>query len=74
VRCAVLAKRGEDGLYLFAVNYDEKDRGGMARISVEGLAAGAKVEVVDEDRSLVLVDGSFVDQFDPLAVHIYRVK
>lgn len=48
-------------------------RSGRATISVTGLRAGAVVQVVDEARTIVAEEGGFVDDFDPLAVHIYRI-
>lgn len=64
---------GPDGLYLFAVNYDERLREATATIKVEGLAAGTTVSVVDEGRTLKADAGSFTDAFAPLAVHIYKL-
>jgi len=73
VKLDILARQGPDGLYLFAVNYDERLRQAKATIKVEGLAAGTAVTVVDEGRTLRADAGSFADAFAPLAVHIYRV-
>jgi hypothetical protein len=42
--------------------------------NVHGLKAGTQVEVVDENRTIAAADGHFTDRFDPLAVHIYRMK
>jgi hypothetical protein len=44
-----------------------------ATFTVAGLRAGAKVEVVDESRTLDAQDGSFADDFAPLAEHIYKI-
>ena len=45
----------------------------QATFTVQGAGAGT-VEVVDEDRSLRLENGSFRDDFEPdYAVHIYRI-
>ncbi len=73
-------------LYIFAQNTDLgpgadeagqfdpiRPRGGTGRFTVEGLAAGTAIEVVDEDRTITAEDGSFADDFDPLAEHIYRI-
>jgi hypothetical protein len=38
------------------------------------VAAGSKVEVLYEDRTLAVTDGRFVDTFaDGNAIHIYKV-
>ena len=73
VKLDLLAKECPDGLYLFAVNYDERLRDAKATIKVEGLAAGQEIAVVDEGRSIKSDAGSFADAFAPLAVHIYRI-
>ncbi|MBM4031131.1 MAG: hypothetical protein FJ291_05030 [Planctomycetes bacterium] len=73
VKLDLLAKEGPDGLYLFAVNYDERLREAKATIKIEGLAAGSEVTVVDENRTLKSDAGSFTDTFAPLAVRIYRI-
>ncbi len=73
VKLDLLAREGPDGLYLFAVNYDERLKEAKATIKVEGLAAGKEIIVVDENRTLKSGAGFFTDPFAPLAVHIYRV-
>ena len=73
VKLDVLAREHGGELYLFAVNYDEALKPAHAMIHVEGLRAGARVTVVDEERTLEAKDGSFSDAFAPLAVHIYKV-
>ena len=85
--CQFKATEHEGSLYVFAQNTDlgeghEKlrqgqqisPRAGRATITVEGLKAGDKVEVVDEDRTIAAEAGKFTDQFGPLAEHIYRIK
>ena len=82
----MLATRHDGALWIFAQNLDLgpaseelkqgqniAPRAGVAEFNVEGLAAGATVEVVDEQRSLVAADGGFSDAFEPLGVHIYRI-
>jgi hypothetical protein len=77
-----------DGVtYVFAQNADlgpnpEKlkqfepitPRAGKATISVEGLKAGTKIEVVDESRTITADEGKFSDDFAPLTEHVYKVK
>jgi hypothetical protein len=68
----VMAKQHEGSIYLFANNLDLKWRPGKAQISVEGLKKGTKIEVIDEGREIVAEEGRFGDDFEPLAVHLYR--
>lgn len=87
LNCNFKATLYGNDLYLFAVNMDlgegAKDakqfdpiypRGGKATISMEGLKAGTKIEVVDENRTIEAENGKFFDDFAPLAEHIYRIK
>ena len=69
----LMAKQHEGALYLFANNLDMARKSGVATIKVEGLKKGTKVEVIDEGREVVADDGSFADEFGPLAVHLYRI-
>ncbi len=73
VKLDALAKRLNGDLYIFAVNYDERLRKASATVTVGGLRAGAKVVVVDEKRAITSEEGLFAGEFEPLAVHIYRV-
>ena len=73
VKLDALARQHDGRLYVFAVNYDQRDVKADAKITVPGLPAGTQVTVVDEDRTLRSAAGSFTDTFEPLAVHIYRV-
>ncbi|MDQ3814748.1 MAG: hypothetical protein M3347_12455 [Armatimonadota bacterium] len=70
----LLTKQAAGSLTIFAQNMDMERRGGQATISVDGLPAGAIIEVVDENRTLTAEAGRFIDSFAPLAVHIYRLK
>jgi hypothetical protein len=68
----VMAKLGPDGAwYVFAGADTVGENGGDVTFSV---AAGSKVEVLYEDRTLAVTDGRFADTFaDGNAVHIYKV-
>ncbi|MGB9687902.1 hypothetical protein [Thermogutta sp.] len=75
-RLAAFLTRHEGFAYIFAVNYDPEEKPMAARFilsDLPGLASGS-VEVVDEERSLLLSNSQFVDSFGPLAVHIYRIR
>jgi hypothetical protein len=71
--CHFKATSHDGALWIFAQNTDMQKRTGTATFRVEGLQAGAKVEVVDEGRSLTTGDGAFADQFEGLAEHVYRL-
>jgi len=73
VKVDCLARKAGGELYIFTVHFDEKDRGVRARILAEGLQAGTEITVLHEDRSLRSEMGFFTDDFEPLAVHIYRL-
>ncbi len=69
-RIDILAKTCNDTIYLVAGNLKyEKAR---ARIYVDVLASNQDIKVYGEDRILVSQDGYFEDDFDSLAVHIYK--
>jgi len=73
LRGDIMAREYDGQVYLFAVNFDPRQRAGRAVIKVEGLKAGTRIEVIDEDRVLKATSGAFADEFDPLGVHIYRI-
>jgi hypothetical protein len=70
----LLAKSHNGSLTIFAQNMDMKRRAGQATISVDGLNAGTRIEVVDENRTLTAQQGQFTDNFAPLDTHIYQIK
>jgi len=72
-KLALMAREHEGDLYLFAVNYDQRQVEAKATITVESLPAGSEVVVIDEDRTIRSGAGSFTDTFAPLAVHLYRI-
>jgi hypothetical protein len=66
---AVLAKRHEGALYLFAAN----TRNTPTPVNFALSTAAQKIEVLDENRSLTAADGKFQDTFEGYAVHLYRL-
>jgi len=74
VKVDAIFREADGARYVFAVNYDERQKGTDVTFAVAGAADGAAVEVIDEDRTLRIQGGRFTDRFDPLAVHLYRVK
>jgi hypothetical protein len=68
---AWMMKRRGDSTYVFAVNMrNVPTRGSFA---VRSLAARASAEVLDESRTLAVSNGEWTDEFDPYAVHLYRL-
>jgi len=71
VPVATMVKKHQGAVYVFAVGM--RDGQTRARFSVQGLSGPKRVEVLSEDRTLESKDGSFEDDFQPWAVHLYRV-
>ena len=67
-----MARQHDGTVTVFAVSLERKPQ--RAAFAVPGLAAGTKVEVVDEGRQLRADAGGFADDFGELAVHIYRFE
>jgi len=66
-----MTKRSGEHFYVFAASRGKTAQRATFRLPCAG---DARASVVDEDRTLPLVDGSFVDSFaDGNAVHIYRI-
>jgi hypothetical protein len=45
-----------------------------AAFTLDGLPAGAQVEVIGEDRKIESADGKFQDRFGDWDVHLYRIR
>jgi hypothetical protein len=71
VPIAVMAKRTDNALYLFAVAM--RDGKTTATFTIAGVTRESKVEVLDENRTLGTQNGTFRDEFQPWDVHIYRI-
>lgn len=67
-----MVKRHDGATYIFAVGMRNGKTTGQFR--VRGLPAHAKVEVLDEARTVQVNDGRFEDAFEPYAIHIYKVR
>lgn len=87
LNCHLKATESNGNIYIFAQNIDlgpgaERarqfdpiyPRNGLATFTVEKLKAGTRIEVVDENRTITAGEGSFMDEFAPLAEHVYRFK
>jgi hypothetical protein len=69
----VMARESGGCVYVFANNLDMARQAGTATIRISGLVQGSTIEVVDEARQITADKDTFIDQFAPLAVHIYRL-
>ena len=65
------ARRYQHDLYVFAVGTRNAATSGS--FSIRGAGPMAAVKVIDENRTLPMSDGTFRDDFDPYAVHLYRI-
>jgi len=68
----ITARKHGGAMYLFAVAM--RDGEATATFTVTGAAKDAKVEVIDETRTLSLTDGRFTDSFKGYDAHLYRIK
>ena len=73
IPCHARATSSGGGVYVFAQNIDVKGRSGTATIHVPALKAHARVEVIDEGRTLTAKAGRFADTFAALQEHVYRI-
>jgi hypothetical protein len=69
---AMMSKQHEGRTYLFTVGMRGHET--RATFTVPGLADGAKVEVIGENRTLESKGGSFADAFPAWGVHLYRMS
>jgi hypothetical protein len=68
----VLSKRHEGSSFVFAAGM--RDKPSRAAFSVSGRTGEGKVEVLGEKRSITIRHGKFDDDFEPYAVHLYRIQ
>jgi hypothetical protein len=69
------ARRAGDELFVMAVNPTDEAVSAQILLSevAPGLTCSAAAEEIFEDRQLRVVDGVIIDDFEPLAVHVYRL-
>jgi len=72
VPVATMVKKQGGATYVFAVAM--KPGATAAAFTLDGLPAGAQVEVLGEDRKIALADGQFNDHFGEWDVHLYRIR
>jgi hypothetical protein len=72
VPVAAMVKKQGGATYVFAVAM--KPGTTQATLTLEGLPAGAQIEVLGEDRKIAPVGGKFQDQFSDWDVHLYRIE
>jgi hypothetical protein len=69
---AAMVKKHGGATYLFAVVMQPGET--EAAFTLDGLPAGAPVEVLGENRKIEPADGKFHDSFDNWGVHLYRIR
>jgi hypothetical protein len=67
-----MVKKEGGATYVFAVAMKPGET--EATFALEGLPAGAQVEVLGEGRKIEPADGKFKDRFSNWDVHLYRIK
>ncbi|MGD0999801.1 MAG: hypothetical protein ABSA67_03795 [Candidatus Brocadiia bacterium] len=72
VPLATMVKKQGGATYIFAVTMKPGET--QAVYTLEGLPAGAQVEVLGENRKIEPVKGKFKDHFGHWDVHLYRIK
>ncbi len=72
VPVATMVKRYGSATYVFAVAMKPGETD--AAFTLEGLPAGAQVEVLGEGRKIEAADGKFRDRFGDWDVHLYWIK
>jgi len=72
VPVATMVKKEGGATYIFAVAMQPGET--EAAFTLDGLPAGAKVEVIGENRKIEPADGKFKDRFSDWDVHLYRIK
>jgi hypothetical protein len=65
-----MVKKTDDALYLFTV--DMKGKATQARFTIKDVN-DARVEVLDENRSISVKDGTFSDDVEAWGVHLYKL-
>jgi hypothetical protein len=72
VPVATMVKKHGGATYVFAVPMQPGET--EAAFTLDGLPAGAQVEVLDEGRKIEPAHGKFYDRFANWDVHLYRIK
>ena len=67
-----IVKRHGGATYVFAVAMHDQET--TATLRVKDLPAGAKLEVLGENREVAAANGAFNDHFTGYAVHLYRTR
>jgi hypothetical protein len=69
---ATMVKRHGDSTWLFAVSM--RPRPATVAFTLQSISAPVEAEVLGESRSIPVQTNQFSDQFEPYAVHLYRLK
>jgi hypothetical protein len=60
--------------YVFVQRLGAPGTSAKMSISIQGLAAGTTVEVIDESRTIAAGEGRFADEFTASEVHVYKLS
>lgn len=69
---ATMVKQYRDRLYVFAVRMENSPCESTFRL--KGVAAKARIDVLEEDRTISIRNGRFKDRFSAWDVHLYRIR
>jgi hypothetical protein len=69
---AITARKDQGAVYIFSVGMEARPV--RAEFRAAGVSPGAAAEVLGEDRTIRLENGRFEDQFEPYAVHLYKIQ
>lgn len=72
VPVATMVKQSGGVTYLFAVGM--RDGATEATFTLAGMKGDNILEVLDENRTIAVTNGSFSDHFEPWAVHLYKLS
>ncbi len=67
-----VTKRHNNATYVFAVEMEGKQA--SAEFKLNSAKPAESVELIGEERSIMLRGGSFTDSFKPWEVHLYRLR
>ena len=72
VPVAAIVKQFGGSTYLFAVGM--RDGAAEATFTLAGMKGGSTSEVLGENRTIAVTNGSFSDHFEPWSVHLYKLS
>jgi hypothetical protein len=72
VPIAITVRRDKTAVWLFAAPMRQGTT--LAKFNLKGFSQNATIEVLGEERTLLLTGGEFSDRFSPWDVHLYRIQ